>query len=515
MIRLNIKNDVSCFLLLLILALFIWLIRLGDLPIRDWDEGYYATVASNMFESGDWLYLKYHNQPFLLKPPLIIWLINLSYHLGGINEFTTRLPCALLTAVGIPLLYLVGRNIFHTQLPAILSSLVYLTSLPILRHGRLAMIDGMVNTFLILCILSLLKSKKQPLWILGFGIGLGMIALSKGILAIALGGVLGVYMLLSDYSKLFKSNLFWIGLLIGFSPVFIWYYFQINFYGEKFIEVHFFQQNFDRLSTAVEGNKGEVWYYILELAKYSFPWLIFFPGGLIVAWKKRQKNLIKLIATGFFLFLFIITIMGTKLPWYIMPVYPFFALATGYNLSYFYSYPKSFPKVLMLGMSALTYLILGLGIYIFREPQQFIFQLIFFTFFNTFLWTNQKLYKKSSSFITVLIVGLYLSLTLLMISNSWLWELNESFPVKSVAKLIRENTPIDTIVYTSFPYNRPSLDFYSKRQVISQNKNELDILALNSSYLLLEDRKALDFKLIDAKMLGEASGFILISTQKE
>ena len=81
---------------------------------------------------------------------------------------------------------------------------------------------------------------------------------SKGILAIALGGVLGVYMLLSDYSKLFKSNLFWIGLLIGFSPVFIWYYFQINFYGEKFIEVHFFQQNFDRLSTAVEGNKGEV-----------------------------------------------------------------------------------------------------------------------------------------------------------------------------------------------------------------------------------------------------------------
>ena len=49
MIRLNIKNDVSWFLLLLILALFIWLIRLGDLPIRDWDEGYYATVASNMF----------------------------------------------------------------------------------------------------------------------------------------------------------------------------------------------------------------------------------------------------------------------------------------------------------------------------------------------------------------------------------------------------------------------------------------------------------------------------------
>ena len=153
MIRLNIKNDISWFLLLLILALFIWLIRLGDLPLRDWDEGYYATVARSMFQSGDWLYLKYHNQPFLLKPPLIIWLINFSYHLGGINEFTTRLPCALLTAAGVPLLYLVGRNIFYTQLPAVFSSLVYLTLLPVLRHGRLAMIDGMINTFLIFCIL--------------------------------------------------------------------------------------------------------------------------------------------------------------------------------------------------------------------------------------------------------------------------------------------------------------------------------------------------------------------------
>ena len=102
-----------------------------------------------------------------------------------------------------------------------------------------------------------------------------------------------------------------------------------------------------------------------------------------------------------------------------------------------------------------------------------------------------------------------------MISNTWLWELNESFPVKSVAKLIRETTPPDTVIYTSFAYSRPSLDFYSERQVISQNKKELDILASNSSYLLLENTKALDFKLIDAKMLGEASGFILISTKRK
>ncbi|CCQ71026.1 hypothetical protein CWATWH0402_2263 [Crocosphaera watsonii WH 0402] len=56
----------------------------------------------------------------------------------------------------------------------------------------------------------------------------------------------------------------------------------------KFI---FLQQNFDRLSTAVEGNSGSPWYYIVELIKYSLPWLLFLPNGLFLAWKKTAEKL--------------------------------------------------------------------------------------------------------------------------------------------------------------------------------------------------------------------------------
>ncbi|CCQ71025.1 hypothetical protein CWATWH0402_2262 [Crocosphaera watsonii WH 0402] len=272
----NIKSDSFWFVFLLILALLLWLLNLGNLPLRDWDEGYYATVAQDMFQSGNWLYLTYSDQPFLLKPPLIIWLINISYNLAGINEFTTRFLCALITSFGVPLLYLVGRNLFVKQEPAIFSSLVYLTLLPMVRHGRLAMIDGIINTFFIFAILSLLKSKKQPLWAIGFGFGIGLIALSKGILALALGGILGVYILWDREQEAFKilltkitqllglkaifkpilialknsdksllNNYFlWIGLLLGFLPVIIWYYLQIKYYGEQFIQVHFFTTKF-------------------------------------------------------------------------------------------------------------------------------------------------------------------------------------------------------------------------------------------------------------------------------
>ncbi|MEL4897204.1 ArnT family glycosyltransferase [Crocosphaera sp. Alani8] len=548
MMKINIKNDSFWFLLLLTLALFLWIFNLDNLPLRDWDEGYYANVAQDMFKSGNWLYLTYSNQPFLLKPPLIIWLINISYSFGGISEFTTRFPCALLTAFGVPLLYLTGKDLFSKQQPAILSSLVYLTLLPVVRHGRLAMIDGMINTFFIFSIFSIVRSKKQPFWAVGFGIGMGLIALSKGILALALGGVLGVYILwdrereniiyfllkitkilglksvLNNLLKtkfttseksttsLLKNFMFWIGLFLGFLPVVIWYSLQIKYYGEQFIEVHFLQQNFNRLSTAVEGNSGSPWYYILELIKYSFPWLVFLPCGLFLAWKKRQQSWGKLVLTGFFLFLTIITIMGTKLPWYIMPIYPFFALAIGYYLSYLCKFKKSYPKAFVFSFFILSILTIAGIVYLWKETQDIILVVMSCLLFVTFILTSKKLKQNTPNFVSVLVIGLYVSLLLFVTSNSWIWELNEAFEVKPVASLIKQNTPTQTIIYTSFDYSRPSFDFYSDRQILAVDKETLENLASEKSYLLLDQETFDNLKFTNVKILGEINEFILIST---
>ncbi|MEA5511869.1 glycosyltransferase family 39 protein [Crocosphaera sp. UHCC 0190] len=508
------KSTYFCFFILLILALFLWFIGLGNLPLRDWDEGYYGTVAKDMFKTENWLYLTYYGQPFLLKPPLIIWLINLSYQLGGISEFTTRFPCALLTAFGVPLLYLVGKNIFSQQLPAILSSLVYLTLLPVIRHGRLGMIDGIINTFLIFSILCLVKSRKHPRWAIGYGIGLGLIALSKGTLVIALGAIIGVYILLDKPANYLKNPALWLGICLGFMPVFIWYCIQINHYGDIFIQVHFLQQNFDRLATAVEGNSGSFWYYGLELIKYSFPWLLFLPGSLILAWRQKQQSWAKLVLTGFCLFLAIITLMGTKLPWYIMPIYPFLALGIGAYLSQFWQEHKSSPSGLIFGFFLASIASLFGAIYLLIEGKEISLIITGFIVFFTFLLSWQKIRKSFPDFVIILIIGLYMSLGIFMTSQSWIWELNEAFPVKPVATLIKQHTPANTIIYTSFAYSRPSLDFYSDRQVLAQDQSALEKLALSSSYLLLDQNSLKNLPLSNAKILGKAEGFILVSTSE-
>lgn len=511
--KLNI--DIKWFLVLLIAALLLWLTNLGDLPLRDWDEGYYGTVAKDMYQSGNWLYLTYYDQPFLLKPPLIIWLINFSYQVGGISEFTTRFPCAFLTALGVPLLYLVGKNLFATRLPAILSSLVYLTLLPVVRHGRLAMIDGMINTFLILSLLCLLKSRQQSRWAIGIGISLGLIALSKGILVIALGGIVAVYILIDHPQKTLNNFNLWLGILFGFLPVFVWYFLQINHYGDLFIKTHFQQQNFDRLLNAVEGNTGGGWYYLIELIKYSFPWLIFLPGALILAVKQWSESWAKLFLTGVILFFGTITLMETKLPWYIMPLYPFFALGIAAYLNEISTLKKSRSKFLigiflMLSVAAL----LG-GIYLLIEDEQMILVLAALGVFLTLLFAARQYQKKSAKFAITLAIGLYISLGIFINSNAWIWELNEAFSVKPIGNLIKENTPSNTIIYADIPYSRPSLDFYSERQVLADNQENLQQRAKTSSYLLIDRDNFQNFQLFNAKILGESERFILVSTSDQ
>jgi 4-amino-4-deoxy-L-arabinose transferase-like glycosyltransferase len=541
--------EVQWSLALLGASLFLGAIALGNVPLRDWDEGYYATVARDMYQTRNWLYPTYLADPFLLKPPLMMWLIALSYHLGGIGEFTTRLPGAVLSAGSVPLLYLVAREVFgeggngelpspptplprvegrkvgtgnrenltrvgfldsRNSLPAVLTALVYLTLLPVVRHGRLAMLDGMVNTFFLLSVLSLLKARQKPQWAIAAGIGFGLIALTKGVLVILLAAIAAIFLRLSRQAKLFKNPYLWLGILLGSFPVVAWYLAQWQHYGETFLEVHFQAQSFDRLSTAVEGNKGAVWYYLVELLKYSLPWLLFFPSGLTLAWQQRRRDWGLLVLIGTILYGGTISLMGTKLPWYIMPLYPFFALAVGAYLAKFWQSKQRYPQVLFIAFSVLSLLFFVGGIYLSMTDLQFPLLLMAIILTVTMGVVAWKIKQNHPTFILILSGGLYLAWACLMFSKSWLWELNECFPVKPVAALIQAHTPANAVVYTSFAYSRPSLDFYSDRRVIAQGTDTLKQLSLAKNYLLLDRPTLENLHSKNILSLGTAGDFTLL-----
>jgi 4-amino-4-deoxy-L-arabinose transferase-like glycosyltransferase len=499
------------FFVFFVLALILWGIALGNVPLRDWDEGTRALVAREIYRTDNWLYPTLQGKPYLFKPPLMDWLIALSYKIGGVNEFTTRLPGAFLSACGVPLLYLLGRELFHQFLPAVFAASVYLTLLPVVRHGRLAMLDGTAVSFFLLLLFCLLKSHQDKRWAIGVGLSLGLITFTKGLLVLPLGAIALGFLLADRQVALLRSLYFWIGLLLGIAPVFTWYFAQWQHYGTYFLQVHFQSQGLQRLSQTVENHGGAPWYYLIELLKYTWPWFLFWPGGLYLAWQKRRTRWGSLIVIGTVVYLGTISVMKTKLPWYIMPIYPFFALAVAAQLYEFWQNRQRYPRLLVAILGLLSLAGLGGCVYfILADPQPglIVMSLVVALTMGAAAWQIQH---QHSNFIFILGVGMYVVLGLLMTSQSWVWELNEAFPVKPVAALIREQTLPGTVVYTSFTYGRPSLDFYSDASVIPANPATLQQLWATKPYLLLDSATLAALSLPDSVPLGTAETFTLVA----
>ncbi len=509
--KINLKN----WQLLLLAISFLYLINLGNVALRDWDEGYYTTVARDMYKSGNWLYPTYLGEPFFLKPPLLFWLITISYHIGGVSEWTSRFPAAFISGCGVFLLYLLAQEIFPKKESALWTAIVYLTLLPVARHSRLAMLDGISNTFFLLSIWSIFKFQKRQYWALGIGIGLGLVTLTKGILVLAFLAILIGFTIWDKRVKILLSPYLWLGLIIGFTPVIAWYWVQYEHYGKAFIEVHFASQSINRITTSIEGHRQPFWYYGLELIKYSFPWLLFLPGGIIFAKKSLPQSWAKLTLVGFFLYLLMISLMQTKLPWYIMPLYPFLALAVGGYLGEIEETSSQvMRKVLIFFFYLLSTLVLVGAVYLLvKNPQPLLISLAV-VLGVTFGMTAERVKKKQPYGFEILAGGLYLGLCLFMLSPSWVWEINEAFAVKPVASLIREHTPMNQIVYTSFAYSRPSLDFYSTRKVLSVDLATLEQMSQDGQkhYLLVTPSVLERLRSERGIILGTVDPFILWQT---
>ncbi|MBC6424030.1 MAG: glycosyltransferase family 39 protein [Hormoscilla sp. SP12CHS1] len=487
----NKRTDRLILLALLLTALLLFTINLGELPLRDWDEGTVAQVARNIsrepFASSGWLYPTLGDRPYLNKPPLVHWLIAWAYLLGGVNEWTSRLPSALLSALTVPLLYCIGLEIFPKRTPAIFSSLIFLTLLPVVRHGRLAMLDGPVLCFFLLTILCTLRARRDLRYGLGVGIALGLICLTKSILGLLLGAI-ALLFLFWDTPRLLSSVYLWSGIFLGLLPVTLWYiglYLQDD--GHNFIQTSIIEQSFSRIWQPVENHPGPVWYYLLEILKYAWPWPIFFPRAYRLAWSHRNMSWAKLVLIWSSVYLIAISVMATKLPWYILPLYPAGALASGamlteiwHDLPRWHQVPRMSSTATMqpqLLASLVLLALVGWGGFIyfggFQTPADWNLAIIMAVTALTMTVAAVKVAQASRQFLVILFWGSYVGLLLFFLSGHWIWELAEAYPVKPVAEMIQKETPPGQKIFTNYSYGRPSLDFYSSRQVIPLEPKQL------------------------------------------
>ena len=483
-------------LFLAAVVLYTW--GLGDLSLRDWDEGIIAGVARNIWRaephSQTWLYPTInYGDPYWNKPPLIHWAIALSYKLFGISEWSTRIFPALISACSIPLLYLIGREVFVSRSTALISASVYLTLLPVVRHGRLAMLDGAISCWFCGVVWCLLRGRKNRRWLLGTGLALGAICLTKGIMmGVLLGGIIILFLAWDD-PKLLKSLYLWSSFALGILPAIAWYTAQYLHYGEQFLGISLGTQTFNRIWEPVSNASSPFWYYLLEIAKYAFPWLIFLPSGVKLAFNNYHLSWSKLALTWSGVYLLTVSLMATKLPWYIIPIYPGLSLLVGASLDR--AWQKNLASYFWQVSLSLLSLICWLGtIYygLVSDVPGIDLALILGTIALSFTLASVLLWLSSRYFVPTVIIGFYLALLLLFNSSHWLWELNEAFPVKPVAQILQRATPSEQKIYTTYHSLRPSLEFYSDRTVIPASDDQLQQSWQQERLYLLTERNAIN-----------------------
>lgn len=321
------------------------------------DEGRYAEIAREMYATGDWLTPRYNGYKYFEKPPLQGWMTAIAYTLFGVGDWQSRLWTALtgyvtILATGFTAWKLVGgtRGAFVGWVTAIL-----LASSPMWNiGGHFNTLDMGLSSILSCALFSLLlaqrtgltiKTQRNWMWLCWALMALAV--LSKGLIGIVIPGmVLVVYTFSSRDWTLWKRLHLVSGLVIFLLIASPWFV-LVSIKNPEFAHFFFIHEHWDRFTKDDHNRKGPLLYFVPLILVGFLPWLAQLGQGLLSAWRDRRGTsgeATELSATTGFrplwlcgvwivmIFLFF-SKSHSKLPGYIMPIFPAIALLAGMALS--------------------------------------------------------------------------------------------------------------------------------------------------------------------------------------
>lgn len=319
--------------ILLFTVLFGFLWNLGNAPLFDEDEGFFAEGTREMELRGDFISTQVNQELRFDKPPLTNWLQYASTKAFGWTEQAMRLPSALAALCWmLAIFYFVKKRLGETE--AFYATLMAACSLQITIIGKAAIADAFLNATLaasMFCLYEVLHQKKGPYVFFFYALaGLGFLA--KGPIAVLVPGIVTVLYLLRwrSFQPLLRV-LNPLGVLLFIAIALPWYWLQYQQLGDQFIQGFFFEHNVNRFKTAFEGHYGGIGYFIPVLLLGVLPYT-----AVTLSSFSRLKQLWNNSYLSFhliwfvFVFLFF-SLSGTKLHHYIIYGYTaLFILGTWY-----------------------------------------------------------------------------------------------------------------------------------------------------------------------------------------
>ena len=316
----------------------VFLASLFSPPLLDDADSTHAEAAREMFVTGDYVTLHVNGVRYLEKAPLPYWLVVASYHLFGINEFSTRLPMAI-SVLLLGVLALVWSRRAFGERAGIYAALFVYTAAGVFLFTRILIPDVLLSVLIagsLYFFLTALEPEGEIWrWYAGYAcIALGV--LTKGLIALAFpGGAAFIYLAVTGEWRRWREFRMVSGLalflliaapwhiLAGLRNTggqgghgFFWFYF-VNEHFLRFLGKRY-PRDYNKLPSALYWSLHLVW---------LFPWSLYLPAAIrtvIDVRKQRQHDfsartrLLCWILAGLILVFFAIS---TNQEYYTFPAY--------------------------------------------------------------------------------------------------------------------------------------------------------------------------------------------------
>ena len=277
-------------------------------PLMDDVDAAHAEAAQHFAESSDWVTARIDGIRYIEKPPLPYWIVAVSYKIFGQNTFATHLPNAL-AMLGLTWLSWLWAGRAWGERAGFYAGLGVLTSVGPFLFTRFIIPEVELSLFLLIALYGLITGleSNRPSRFYWSAVCVALATLTKGLIApVFFFGAAIPYLMLTGQWRRWRQLRLVSGTLVYLAVAAPWHilcglanpdqghpvgnhptmgnvhgFFYFYFINEHLLR--FFSRRYPH-----DYNKmPAAWYWLAHLV-WLFPWSLFLPAVIAVAWKTRR-----------------------------------------------------------------------------------------------------------------------------------------------------------------------------------------------------------------------------------